>query len=97
MKGVLALVLSLAALAAASRSALQEQAVELALADFHSRGHIHWLFKEKSVEGVVESVSAAMQWVQATGFSGTAGVTTRRRGEGPGAGARQELPGHRAG
>uniref|UniRef100_A0A7M4DZN6 Retinoic acid receptor responder protein 2 n=1 Tax=Crocodylus porosus TaxID=8502 RepID=A0A7M4DZN6_CROPO len=52
MKGVLALVLSLAVLAAASRSVLQEQAVELALADFHSRGHVHWLFKEKSVEGV---------------------------------------------
>ncbi|KYO17237.1 retinoic acid receptor responder protein 2 [Alligator mississippiensis] len=64
MKGVLALVLSLAALAAASRSALQEQAVELALADFHSRGHIHWLFKEKSVEGVVESVQSTGTFIR---------------------------------
>ncbi|XP_019384402.1 PREDICTED: retinoic acid receptor responder protein 2 [Crocodylus porosus] len=64
MKGVLALVLSLAVLAAASRSVLQEQAVELALADFHSRGHVHWLFKEKSVEGVVENVQSAGTFIR---------------------------------
>uniref|UniRef100_A0A8C8RV55 Retinoic acid receptor responder protein 2 n=1 Tax=Pelusios castaneus TaxID=367368 RepID=A0A8C8RV55_9SAUR len=54
MKGLFTLWLGFVALAAASRSPLQQRTVELVLEDLHSKNYVQWVFKEQAVEDVTE-------------------------------------------
>ncbi|XP_062424618.1 retinoic acid receptor responder protein 2 [Rhea pennata] len=64
MKCLVALSLGFMALAAASQSPLQKRVVKEVLDYFHSRSNVHFLFKEQSVEGVVEREDPSGTFVQ---------------------------------
>ncbi|XP_074841466.1 retinoic acid receptor responder protein 2-like [Carettochelys insculpta] len=55
MKALLTLGLGLLALAAASRSPLQQRAVDLTLEEFHRQSHVKWMYKEQAVDEVTET------------------------------------------
>ncbi|XP_074841467.1 retinoic acid receptor responder protein 2-like [Carettochelys insculpta] len=55
MKALLTLGLGLLALATASRSLLQQRAVDLTLEEFHRQSHVKWMYKEQAVNEVTET------------------------------------------
>ena len=58
MKRLLGIAVAVLALAAAGQSPLQRRVVKDVLDYFHSRSNVQYLFREQSVEGAVERVSA---------------------------------------
>lgn len=58
MKRLLGIAVAVLALVAAGQSPLQRRVVKDVLDYFHSRSNVQQLFREQSVEGAVERVSA---------------------------------------